>query len=169
MKNRKLFLRPLNRVLHLSARILPGGTSIRPFLHRLRGVKIHSNVFIGDDVYIENEYPERVEIGEGTQIGIRSMIIAHLRGPGKIIIGEKVWIGPNCVISGTYGRTLTIGEGSVIAASSVVTMDIPPGSFYSGERGKVIAKVGVPLTTETTYAQFVRGLVPLKEKSKEEH
>ena len=44
------------------ARFLPGSTSLRPFLHKLRGVRIQGDVFIGDDVYIENEYPECIEI-----------------------------------------------------------------------------------------------------------
>jgi len=54
-----------NRILHLMARFLPGSKSLRPFLHGLRGVKIHGTVFIGDDVYLENEYPECVEIHDG--------------------------------------------------------------------------------------------------------
>jgi hypothetical protein len=29
---------------------------MRPFLGRLRGVEIRNRVFIGDDVYLENEY-----------------------------------------------------------------------------------------------------------------
>ena len=67
------------------ARFLPGATTLRPFLHKLRGVKIYGKVFIGDDVYIENEHPECVEIHEGVQIVLRTNIIAHFRGTGKII------------------------------------------------------------------------------------
>ena len=58
-----------NRLLHVAARQLPGSTSVRPFLHRLRGVKIGRRVFIADDVYLENEYPERVEI-QGVVVGL---------------------------------------------------------------------------------------------------
>src|SRR5262245_46142038 len=78
----KSFLRRVwNRLLHQLARLLPGATSFRPSLHRLRGVKIHGKVFIGDDVYLENEYPECVEIHDGVQIGLRTTIISHTRGP----------------------------------------------------------------------------------------
>jgi len=42
----------INRILHLLARFGPGATTLRPFLHKLRGVKIHGKVFIGDDVYL---------------------------------------------------------------------------------------------------------------------
>ncbi len=164
---KNVFIRIVNRSLHLFAMFLPGSKTIRPFLHRIRGVTIHGSVFIGDQVYIENEYPECVEIGEETQIGIRSMIIAHFRGPGKIIIGKKVWIGPNCVISTSMGRTLTIGDRAVIGASSVVTSDVPAGIFVCSERAKPVAKVTVPWTEDTSYEDMIRGLVPLRtEKEK---
>src|SRR5207302_1742011 len=39
-----------NRILHLLCRVLPGATNLRPFLHRLRGVRIEGRVSIGDDV-----------------------------------------------------------------------------------------------------------------------
>src|SRR5580704_1064032 len=59
----KSFLRRVsNRILQFAARVAPGSQSFRPLLHRLRGVSIGKNVFIGDDVYLENEYPECVEI-----------------------------------------------------------------------------------------------------------
>ncbi len=41
-----------NRILHLMARFGPGATTLRPFLHKLRGVKIHGKVFIGDKLLI---------------------------------------------------------------------------------------------------------------------
>ena len=54
-----LLRRIFNRILHSLVQSLPGAKSVRPFLHRLRGVKIYGDVFIGDEVYIENEYPMR--------------------------------------------------------------------------------------------------------------
>ncbi len=56
-----------NRLLHLMARQLPGATGLRVRLHRWRGVKVGLNVFIGDEVYLENEYPERIEIQDGAR------------------------------------------------------------------------------------------------------
>ena len=101
-----------NRILHLLARFGPGATTMRPFLHKLRGVKIHGKVFIGDDVYLENEYPECIEINDGSTIGLRSNLIAHFRGPGKIIIGKNVSIRMGCNIAASPGQILTIGDGS---------------------------------------------------------
>ena len=61
----QLLRRISNRLCHLMARQLPGATGLRIALHRFRGVTIGTGVFIGDDVYLENEYPERLEIHDG--------------------------------------------------------------------------------------------------------
>ena len=154
-----------NRVLHQLARSLSGAESVRPFLHKLRGVKIHGAVFIGDDVYVENEYPENVEFHDGAIIGLRTTIIAHTRGSGRIIVGKNAFVGANCVIAAAPGRTLTIGEGAVLGIGSVVTGDVPAFTFYSGEKARAVAKVTVPFTTDTSYDAFIRGLRPLSTKS----
>ena len=164
---KSLLRRILNRILHLLARFLPGAHNVRPFLHRLRGVKIQGKIFIGEDVIIENEYPECVEIHDQAMIALRSIIIAHIRGTGKIIIGKKAFIGANCVIAATAGQTLTIGECSVIGASSVVTQDIPPYTFCAGAKTKPILKVTVPFTEDTSYEDFKKGLEPLTGENKE--
>jgi acetyltransferase-like isoleucine patch superfamily enzyme len=159
--HKSLLRRIMNRVLHLVAQFAPGATTFRPFLHKLRGVKIHGTVFIGDQVYLENEYPEMVEIHDGVQIVLRSIIMCHFRGTGKVVIEPNVWIGPNCVITAPTGHTLTIGEGSVVAASSVVTRDVPQFMFVGGSPAKPIARVTVPMTLNTPYEDFKKGLVPL--------
>ena len=118
----------LNRILHLMARFGPGSTTLRPLLHKLRGVKIHGKVFIGDDVYLENAHPECIEIHDGDQIVLRSNLIAHFRGTGKIIIGKNVWIGMCCNIASTPGQTLIIGEGAVVGMNLTETRLYRP--FY---------------------------------------
>lgn len=157
-----LFRRCANRILHLAAQLGPGATSLRPFLHKLRGVTIHGTVFIGDQVYLENEYPEMVEIHNGVQIVLRTIIMCHFRGTGRVVIEPNVWIGPNCVITAPAERTLVIGEGSVVAASSVVTRDVPRFTFVGGAPAKSIARVTVPMTLHTSYEDFKKGLVPLQ-------
>ncbi len=144
------------------ARFLPGSTSLRPFLHRMRGVKIHGRIFIGDDVYLENEYPECVEIHDGAAIGVRSTIIAHTRGHGRIIVEKNAIIAAACTIVCSTGQTLTIGEGSVLSAGSVVSNDIPPHTLCAGPRVRALARVTVPFTLETSHEDFVRGLRPFR-------
>jgi acetyltransferase-like isoleucine patch superfamily enzyme len=157
---RKLY----GRALHLVARFAPGATSFRPFLHRLRGVQVGKNVFIGDEVYLENEYPERVEIQDGVQISIRATILAHTRGPGRIILEKDSYIGPHVVVVTSAGKVLRIGEGAVISAGCVITRDVKPRTFVTGEFGKAVAEVRVPLSKAERLEDFVRGLAPLKSR-----
>ena len=152
----------LNRVLSVVVRFAPGATSIRPLLHKMRGVKITGRVFIGDDVYIENEYPEFVEIEDGAQIAVRCTILAHNHGPGRVIIGKDVFIGAHSVIAARAGRTLRINEGAVVAAGSVISNDVPAHTLVGVERPKPVAEVTVPLTLETNYESYRFGLRPLK-------
>ena len=152
-----------NRILHLMARFGPGATTLRPFLHKLRGVKIHGKVFIGDDVYLENAHPDCIEIYDGAQIVLRTNIIAHFRGAGKIIIGKNVWIGMCCNIAATPGQVLSIGEGAVVGMGSTVTRDVPPFTFVVGSPAKPKYKVTIPMTLETSYMDWKNGLIPIKE------
>ena len=164
-KKKQLISRAANRVLHFFARNAPGATSLRPMLHRWRGVHIGRNVFIGDEVYLENEYPECVEIADEVQISIRTIILAHTRGAGRVIIDQGVYIGPNVVVACPGTRTLRIGAGSVIAAGSVITTDVPPSVLVSNPPPRPIAQVCVPLSTARSFEEFVRGLRPMRPKT----
>jgi acetyltransferase-like isoleucine patch superfamily enzyme len=139
--------------------------SWRANYHRWRGVKIGTDVFIGDDVYLENEYPHCVEIHDGAQISIRAMIIAHTRGPGRVIIEKDAYIGPNAVIVTSAGRTLRIGEGAVIGAGVVITKDVPAQTFIAPQPAHPVARATVPFTKADRVEDFIRGLVPLRAPS----
>jgi acetyltransferase-like isoleucine patch superfamily enzyme len=166
MTRKPLLRRIVNRVLSHLAQRLPGATTLRPRLHRWRGVRIHGRVFIGDQVYLENEYPECIEIDDGAQISVRSILIAHVRGPGRIVIAKDALVGPGCVITAAPGRTVVIGEGAVISALTPVTRSVVRGTLYSGPRPTVVARVGTPLTLETTYDDFMAGLRRLDERER---
>lgn len=155
--------RALNRILQLIARFAPGAAHVRPFIHRLRGVKLGKDVWIGEDVYLENNYPDRIEIGAEAQLAMQVVILTHLRGPGWVSIGQRVWIGARALIAAAHDQHLTIGEGAVIGAGSVVTRDVPPFTFAAGSPAKPIARVTVPMTLHTTYEDFKAGLQKLEE------
>jgi serine acetyltransferase len=161
-----LLSRLFNRVLHFVARHGPGATSLRPMLHRLRGVKIGSNVFVGDEVYLENEYPECVEIGAEVQISVRAIFLAHTRGAGKIIVEDRAYVGPNAVLVCAGERALRIGAGSVVSAGCVITRDVPPGVLVVSEPARPAARVTLPLSQAATFQDFVLGLAPLRRKAK---
>lgn len=159
---KKSILRRLtNRILHLFARYSPGATTLRPFLHRLRGMKVGEGVFIGDEVYLDNEYPEAVEIQNGVQISVRATILAHTRGSGKIVIERDAFVGPNTVITTSGDRTLRIGEGAVLGAGVVVTSDVPAHLFVVSAAATPFAKAELPLTKAEKLEDFIRGLRPI--------
>ena len=156
------FIKLYGRALHLVARFAPGATSFRPFLHRLRGVQIGNNVFIGDEVYLENEYPERVEIHDGVQISVRATILAHTRGPGRVVLEKNAYIGPHVLLVTSEGKVLRIGEGAVIGAGCVITKNVDSHTLVMGEFGKPVAEVRLPLSKADRLEDFVKGLMPLK-------
>jgi acetyltransferase-like isoleucine patch superfamily enzyme len=142
--------------------ILPGGYSLRPLLHRWRGVRLGNKVWISQFVYIDEIHPEAVSIGNNCSIGLRTSIFAHLYwGPrkssehaGRVHIGEDVFIGPHCVIL----PNVRIGRGSVIPAGTVVSQNVPPHTLWGVPKPGPLAQVTVPLTPDHSYQEFVRGL-----------
>jgi acetyltransferase-like isoleucine patch superfamily enzyme len=152
------------RILRRIAFTAPGGYSIRPSIHRLRGVKIGNDVWISQYVYIDELHPESISIGDNTTIGIGTSIISHFYwGPkkkdfkGNVVIGRDVFIGPHCVIL----PNVTIGDCSVIQAGTVVSRDVPSGTLWGAAKSKAIAKVTTPLTHHFSYSKFIRGLKSL--------
>ena len=152
--------------MHKLAYIVPGGTSLRPWLHRLRGAKIGNNVWISQMVYLDELHPEAVTIGDNCTIGVRTSIFTHFYwGPrnadykdGKVTIEKDVFIGPHCVIL----PNVHIGEGAVIKAGTVVTKDVPSHTLWGPPPAGVLGRVTVPLTAEHNYEEFVRGLKPIR-------
>lgn len=155
--------RILNRLLHFAARISPGLHTCRPFLHRLRGVKICGRVSIGDDVYLENEHPECIELHDGAAINLRCTLIAHFRGTGKIVLQKNARIASCCTVICSPGRVLTLGEGCFVAAGSVVKQDVAPYTLVAGVPARPIARITVPLVPGVDYFAFKKGLVPITE------
>ena len=98
-----------NRILQFIARYAPGSRSLRIWLHRMRGVQIGKDVFIGTDTLIDTSYPHLVSIGNRVVIGLRSLIIPHFdnifignedvqNNRVSVIIEDDVFIGPGVII-----------------------------------------------------------------------
>jgi acetyltransferase-like isoleucine patch superfamily enzyme len=164
---KSLFKRILNRVLHLVVRMSPGATTLRPLLHRMRGVKIGRGVFIGDDVFIDGEYPEMVEIHDDAAVSMRATIIAHNKGPGKVIIEREAFIGPQVVVFCNGGKTLKIGEGAVISAGCVVSRNVAPRTVVVTAPTRIAGYASISLATAETSEEFWSGLKPVPPKSTE--
>jgi acetyltransferase-like isoleucine patch superfamily enzyme len=161
-----------NRILQVVALYAPGGDTTRVALHRLRGVKIGKDTWIGFDTLIEPSYPERVVIGNRVAIGIRVLILAHFAHHGRnretsagalddrvsVRIEDDVFVGPGATIL----PNVTIGAGAVVAAGSVVTRSVAPLTLVQGNPAKPIARCGVPLGLDTPIKEFYLRLTPIE-------
>jgi len=158
----------INRIFHKLAFIMPGGFSLRPKLHRLRGANIGKNVWISQYVYLDELHPEAVTIKENSTIGIRTSIITHLYwgarkshgGYKQVVIEKDAFIGPHCLIM----PGVRVGEGAVVKGGTVLTSNVPPFTLWGYPTPGPLAKVSVPLTPGHSYEEFCRGLKPIKKK-----
>jgi len=70
----------IKRGLQILAFLAPGESSLRVWLHRLRGVRIGTESRIGMGTLIETSFPEWISIGNHVTLGMRTTIIAHMVG-----------------------------------------------------------------------------------------
>jgi|SRR5437870_526371 len=144
-----------NRLLQQLAMSVPGGGgSLRVALHRLRGVRIGKDVWIGYQVLIETGYPALVSIGDRAIIGVRSTIIAHFQELRGVTIKEDVYVGACAVIL----PGVTLGRGAIVAAGSVVTTSVPPMTVVQGNPAKRVARCEIPLDSKTSRREFIKHL-----------
>jgi acetyltransferase-like isoleucine patch superfamily enzyme len=143
-----------NRLLQQLAGWVPGGMGLRVFLHRLRGVRIGEDVWIGYGALIETAYPSLVRIGNHVTIGIRTTILAHSQEVTGVTIEDKVYVGACALIL----PGITIGQGAVIAAGSVVTTSVPPMTAVQGNPAKRFAACGIPFERNTSRKEFLKHL-----------
>ncbi|MFO1305238.1 MAG: hypothetical protein U1F54_16025 [Burkholderiales bacterium] len=137
-------------------------------LHRARGVKVGKGVFIGDDVYIDGEYPEMVEIHDGAAISMRSTIIAHNKGPGRVVIEREAFVGPHVVVLTHDGKEIRIGEGAIIGAGCVVSRNVPPRTVIVSAPTQVAGHAAVSLAAAGTIEEFWAGLRPPARNERED-
>jgi acetyltransferase-like isoleucine patch superfamily enzyme len=158
----------LQRLLQKMAHGLPGGGSLRPWLHRRRGVNVGEHVWIGQQVYIDDLHPDAVTIEDRCTIGMRTSIFTHFYwGPrrskehaGPVVIEANAYIGPHCVIL----PNVRIGQGAVIKAGTVVSRNVPAGTLWGSPAAEPLARVTVPLTMERSYDEFLHGLRPMSKR-----
>jgi acyl-CoA synthetase (AMP-forming)/AMP-acid ligase II/acetyltransferase-like isoleucine patch superfamily enzyme/acyl carrier protein len=157
-----------NRVLQCLALYAPGYKTMRVWMHRMRGVAIGRNTSIGLSVLIETAYPRLVSIGDNVTIGMRVVIIGHLRDATAqarfldrptVRLEDDVYLGPGVIVL----PNVTIGKGAVVSAGSVVNRSVPPHTLVQGNPAKPVAHCGVSLGGGVPYEQFLRQLTPIKD------
>ena len=135
----------VKRFIHCIARYLPLFPSQRVFLHRLRGVKIGREVFIGSEGFIADAEPDLVTIEDGVTIIARASILAHSYYPVHMneYFGHKKEVKGVTIRKGAYigfGAIIlpgvTIGENAVIGAGTVITRDVPANTRVTGQPPK---------------------------------
>lgn len=120
--------------------------SIRIKCHKLRGVKIGKNVYIGMQCSIDNAYPEYIYIEDNVSIAAECLIIAHSNPYSHFRDVTSAQVAPVIIKNGAWicVRSLilpgvTIGENAIVSAGSVIATDIPPRSVASGNPARIIA------------------------------
>ena len=140
------------RLLHLLARhVFP--SRARVILHRWRGVNVCRGVFIGVDVHIDDDGPDRITIQNNAWVSAGAMLLTHMRDLSHyrrgvsigdcdyvkrpIVVGEGAHIGMRAIIL----PGVTIGKGAIIGAGSVVTKDVPDYCVAAGVPARVIRQI----------------------------
>lgn len=143
-----------NRLLQEIAKVAPGARTLRPRLHRARGVKIGEGVWIGYDTVLETAHPDLIIIEDGVSVGMRATIIGHFKETTGVRLERDAFIGPGVVIL----PNVVVGHGAVVTAGSVVTKSIPPMTVAQGNPAVPIAQCGVALKSDVTLKEFSRKL-----------
>jgi acetyltransferase-like isoleucine patch superfamily enzyme len=140
----------LQKMLHQSARgCIP--TGLRVSLYRAMGVAIGRNVFVGLDTWLDDQFPELIQIADDVTISFRVTVVVHddARRMNAIVPGagdgtvapvrleRGCYLGAGCMIL----PGVTVGERAVVGAGAVVTRDVPPGKLVLGVPARVARDV----------------------------
>lgn len=135
-----------NTLLLLMAYACPSN-GLRIKLHRLRGVSIGKNVYLGMFCFLDNLYPEYIEIRDYASVNTGTMIIAHFN-PMKqfapilkarvapVLIEEKATVAVRCVLL----PGVTIGENAIVSAGSVVEKAVPAYTLVRGNPARIVTE-----------------------------
>lgn len=118
---------------------------LRVSLHRMRGVSIGKDVYIGKGVFIDNLYPDFVCIEDKAHLHTESMVIAHFNpsyhfknlfeaAADPVIIHEGAIIGIRAIVM----PGIIVGQYSTVTAGSVVTKNVPAYSLFQGNPAKKV-------------------------------
>lgn len=145
----------LGRILRILAWLSPV-YQFRASLYRKCGVRIGRNVYMGNLVILDGEYPEFIEIEDEVSIGPGVSIMAHSGAspfhqrfkiyhdnPKKVTIKRGAWIASNAIIL----PGVMVGEGAIVAAGSVVSRDVPPYTMVGGNPARPIQQLKRPEET----------------------
>jgi len=135
---------------------LPMLPSQRCWLHRLRGVSVGKDVFIGAGGLIDDACPEKVVIEDKATVLARTIILAHAFYPNHFQNVMKNKVAETRICEGAYVGVgaiilpgVKIGKYSIVGAGSVVTKDIPEYSKALGVPAQVAGEIDKTLIVQS--------------------
>lgn len=145
-------------------------TNARIAALRAAGMKIGERVGIVNCT-LDTLFPFLIEIGSDVLM-THSTILAHDASPvvfgpntraGRVRIGNQCFIGAGAVVL----PGVTIGDRCIIGANAVVSRDVPTGSVFAGNPGRVVARVDDWLARKAARGElqpWAAGIVPSDEE-----
>lgn len=148
-KNRS-FLQNINKIKNtlflLFAYACPNN-KLRILFHRLRGIKIGKNVYIGMFCFFDNLYPEYIYIEDNASINAGSMILTHFNPMSRYAPIIKAKVAPVVIKEGaivavksTILPGVVIGHNSIVSAGSVVEKNVNDFTLVRGNPAKTVTE-----------------------------
>lgn len=128
-----------NYLLIYAAHHLPSLALKRFVFRRVLGMKLGTGVTIASGATLDYFFPELIEIGDHTIVGMDALILTHeflsdRWRRGRVVIGPHVLIGArSLILAGVH-----VGAGTVIAAGSVVNRSLPDAICAAGNPATIV-------------------------------
>jgi acetyltransferase-like isoleucine patch superfamily enzyme len=110
---------------------------------RCLGMRLGPGVTIASGVMLDYFFPELIEIGENTIVGMDAMLLTHEFLHDRFRLG-RVRIGANCLVGArsTILAGVDVADGTVISAMSLVHKGTPEGAFVGGVPIRLLRRRG---------------------------
>jgi heptaprenylglycerol acetyltransferase len=130
----------LNYLVIYACKHLPS-LALKRWVFRRLGMRLGRGVTIASGVAMDYFFPELIEVGDHTIIGMDAMVLAHEFLHDRFRSGA-VRIGANCLVgaNSTMLVGVTLGDGTTVAAMSLVHKGTPAGAFVGGVPIRILRK-----------------------------